>query len=68
MALSATSCVELLAQSLYQTWIIYELCMDLSDYELIHYHLTEREIKSYVQPFYCYCHAAVHTVHMHGTH
>jgi len=42
--------------------------MDLSDYELIHYHLTEREMKSYAQPFYCYCHAAVRTVYMHGTH
>jgi len=42
--------------------------MDLCDYELIHYHHPEREMKSYAQPFYCYCQAAVHTVYMHGTH
>jgi len=40
--------------------------MDLSDNKLIHYHLTEREMKSYAQPFYSYFHAAVHTLYMHG--
>jgi hypothetical protein len=25
--------------------------MHLSDYEIIHYHLTKREMKSYAQPF-----------------
>jgi len=62
------SSIQLLAQSLYQTWIIYEQCMDLSDYELIQYHTTEREMKIYAQPNYYYCHAAVHTAYMHGTH